>query len=137
MKLTRTIIYAIQATVEVAKARTNQPISCPKLAQNGNMPTRFLLQILRTLVSHGVLRSARGVGGGYYLSRSPNQITLLDIIGPFEEASAITDSQFTALSSSIREPVILALKRSGEAASRELERVTVFDLLYNDVTQTA
>jgi Rrf2 family protein len=51
------------------------------------MPERFLLQILRTLVTHGLLTSVRGVYGGYCLARSPEEISLLEIIeaidGPF------------------------------------------------------
>ena len=61
------------------------------------MPDRFLLQILRNLVAHGLLRSTRGVIGGYTLARDPDDISLLDIIeaveGPvtFELAEPATD----------------------------------------------
>lgn len=52
------------------------------------MPERFLLQILRHLVTHGILQSERGVKGGYMLVRSPDKISLLDIVeaieGPFD-----------------------------------------------------
>ncbi len=44
------------------------------------MPERFLLQILRSLVTHGILHSARGVDGGYTLERKPEEISLLDLI---------------------------------------------------------
>jgi Rrf2 family protein len=54
------------------------------------MPERFLLQILRVLVTHGILKSTRGVEGGYSLSRSPEAISLLEVIeaidGPLETA---------------------------------------------------
>jgi Rrf2 family protein len=56
------------------------------------MPERFLLQILRNLVTHGILRSTRGVEGGYALMRPPEQISLLEVIeaieGPFGAGSA-------------------------------------------------
>ena len=52
------------------------------------MPERFLLQILRSLVTHGVLESTRGVDGGYRLSRDANEISVLDVMeaidGPYE-----------------------------------------------------
>jgi Rrf2 family protein len=48
------------------------------------MPDRFLLQILRNLVAHGLLRSTRGVIGGYALARDPHEISLLDIIEAVE-----------------------------------------------------
>jgi Rrf2 family protein len=44
------------------------------------MPERFLLQILRVLVTHGILKSTRGVDGGYYLSKPADQVSLLDVI---------------------------------------------------------
>jgi Rrf2 family protein len=44
------------------------------------MPERFLLQVLRSLVNEGILKSTRGVDGGYRLARPLTQITLLDIV---------------------------------------------------------
>jgi len=44
------------------------------------MPERFLLQVLRNLVNHGLLKSTRGVEGGYFLLRPPGEISLLHII---------------------------------------------------------
>ena len=44
------------------------------------MPERFLLQILRNLVNHGILKSTRGVDGGYSLLRPAEEISILDII---------------------------------------------------------
>jgi Rrf2 family protein len=59
------------------------------------MPERFLLQILRNLVAHGILSSARGVDGGYMLGRSAAEISLLEIIeaidGPLTAAMPLGD----------------------------------------------
>lgn len=59
------------------------------------MPERFLLQILRNLVTHGILRSTRGVDGGYALTRSPEEISLLDVIeaieGPMDAGEPAAD----------------------------------------------
>lgn len=80
MKLSRTVSYALQATLQLAETETDQPVPCSKLAAEGKMPERFLLQILRNLVAHGVLESTRGVDGGYTLRQSPSDVSLLDII---------------------------------------------------------
>jgi len=53
---------------------------CSRLAKVGEMPERFLLQVLRSLVNHGLLKSTRGVDGGYALARPPNEISLLQIL---------------------------------------------------------
>ena len=81
MRLSRTVSYALQATLHLARSdAAGMPTPCSRLAAEGKMPERFLLQILRTLVKHGILRSTRGVGGGYVLERSPAEISLLEVI---------------------------------------------------------
>src|ERR1700680_2225111 len=80
MKLSRTVAYAIHATLQLAQSKSGVPVPCSRLATEGHMPERFLLQILRHLVTHGILHSTRGVDGGYALERKPEEISLLDVI---------------------------------------------------------
>jgi len=81
MKLSRTAAYALQATLQLAQSdASGVPIPCRCLATEGGMPERFLLQILRSLVTHGILKSTRGVEGGYRLDRNPEEISLLELI---------------------------------------------------------
>ncbi len=84
MKLSRTVAYAIQATMQLAQSGSLQPVPCSQLAAEGHMPERFLLQILRHLVTHGILHSTRGVEGGYTLERRPEDVSLLDVIEALE-----------------------------------------------------
>ncbi len=84
MKLSRTVAYALQATMQLAVSDSDTPVPCSQIASKGDMPERFLLQVLRSLVNHGVLRSTRGVDGGYMLIRSPEEISLLDVIEAIE-----------------------------------------------------
>lgn len=84
MQLSRTVEYALHATLQLARGAAGGPISSSKLAAVGVMPERFLLQVLRQMVTHGLLRSTRGVDGGYALARDPNEITLLDVIEAVE-----------------------------------------------------
>jgi Rrf2 family transcriptional regulator, cysteine metabolism repressor len=90
MKLSRTVSYAVKATLQLAQLEADAPVPCSKLASEGKMPERFLLQILRNLVTHGILRSTRGVDGGYALVRPADQISLLEVIeaieGPYDSA---------------------------------------------------
>ena len=80
MKLSRTVAYAVQASLHLARCESEVPIPCSRLAAEGQMPERFLLQILRNLVARGVLSSTRGVDGGYSLERAPEDISLLEVI---------------------------------------------------------
>jgi Rrf2 family protein len=84
MKLSRTVAYALQATLLLAKDTSRMPVACSKLAVEGKMPERFLLQILRNLVNHGLLRSTRGVDGGYMLVKKAPDISVLDIVEAIE-----------------------------------------------------
>ena len=71
MKLSRTVTYALKATLQLAQNSPSGPVPCGRLAAQGAMPERFLLQILRSLVTHGILKSTRGVDGGYVLWKEP------------------------------------------------------------------
>ena len=94
--LSRTVSYALQATLQLAATSSKDPVPCSRLAAQGHMPERFLLQILRNLVTHGILQSTRGVDGGYMLERKPTEITLLEIIeavdGPLVVAATIGEA---------------------------------------------
>ena len=78
MRISRAATYGILATVQLSESSSSPPIPCSQFAKLGNMPERFLLQVLRTLVNQGLLKSTRGVDGGYRLSRPLSQISLLE-----------------------------------------------------------
>ena len=80
MRVSRSTAYALQAALQLADAPEDVPVPCSQLAKAGEMPERFLLQLLRNMVNHGLLCSTRGVEGGYRLSRPAKEITLLSIV---------------------------------------------------------
>ena len=80
MRISRASTYALLATVQLSESSASPPIPCSQLAQLGDMPERFLLQVLRNLVNEGLLKSTRGVDGGYRLAKPLSQITMLDIV---------------------------------------------------------
>ena len=80
MRISRAATYGLLATIQLSESTSSPPIPCSQLARLGDMPERFLLQVLRTLVNQGLLRSTRGVDGGYRLTKPLSQISLLDIV---------------------------------------------------------
>ena len=84
LHISQTAWYALQATLQLAMVYPTPHIPCGRLAQAGRMPERFLLQILRTLVVRGILRSIRGSDGGYALAKPPAEISLLEILEAVE-----------------------------------------------------
>lgn len=93
------------------------------------MPERFLLQILRNLVNHGILRSTRGVDGGYALTRPPEKVTLLDLIeaieGPLDGSAVMIDGMPTDSRARLRH----ALDQVTSTSRRQLEAITLSQLL--------
>lgn len=129
MKLSRTAGYALQATLQLAQAGTSAPVPCSQLAAEGGMPERFLLQILRSLVTHGVLHSARGVDGGYTLNRSPDQISLLEVIeavdGPLASSAPVSEKFPEKSQAKLRE----ALDHVTAMARQQLQQIKIACLI--------
>ncbi|MGD9633856.1 MAG: Rrf2 family transcriptional regulator [Pirellulales bacterium] len=129
MKLSRTIAYAIHATLQLAGGERGVPIPCSQLATEGQMPERFLLQILRSLVTRGLLCSTRGVDGGYYLARPADQISLRDIVEAFDNPLAPTIPALDALSPDVRKRIMSSLHAASASAHNELSKLTMADLM--------
>jgi len=133
MKLSRTVSYALQATLLLAQEGTAAPVPCRRLAAMGKMPERFLLQILRDLVAHGILASARGVEGGYMLERPADRISLLDVIEAVDGPMASTLPSSDGLPAQSKSRLVRALSGATNSTRRELAGVKLADL----VPQTA
>jgi len=72
--------YALDALVELQLHGDAGPVPIAELARRRHIPVQFLEQLFATLRRAGVLRSQRGVGGGYSFSRRPGEITVLEIV---------------------------------------------------------
>ena len=130
MKLSRTVSYAVRATLQLAQKESSAPVPCSKLASDGEMPERFLLQILRVLVTHGILKSTRGVEGGYSLSRPPQDISLLEVIeaidGPLEMAGEPPPADSP---DDMQQRLQTALRQVTETSRKQLEAIKLSQLL--------
>jgi Rrf2 family protein len=72
--------YALAALVELYLHGETDPVPIAELARRRDIPVQFLEQLFATLRRAGVLRSQRGVGGGYNFARSPAEITVLEVV---------------------------------------------------------
>ena|SRR5882672_10994945 len=92
--------YAISALVELVAQGSDKPVPIGELAKRREIPVQFLEQLFAVLRRGGILKSQRGVKGGYTFARQPDEITVLEIVemldgalgaeaeGVFEEAAA-------------------------------------------------
>src|SRR5947209_15666974 len=84
--------YAVRALVELHRLGDDAPVPIAELARRGDIPVQFLEQLFATLRRTGILRSQRGVKGGYSFARPAAEITVLELVelldGAFGEGAA-------------------------------------------------
>lgn len=72
--------YALDALVELQLHGDARPVPIAELARRRGIPVQFLEQLFAILRRAGILRSQRGVGGGYSFARLPSEITVLELV---------------------------------------------------------
>jgi Rrf2 family protein len=84
--------YASRALLSLALHQDEQgPTSVRDIAERTGLPQPYLEQILLALKGAGLVRSKRGVGGGYVLARDPSEITLGQIVSAVDGPIAAGD----------------------------------------------
>lgn len=81
--------YAINALVHLAKLWEQGPTLIGDIARAENIPQKFLEAILLDLKKAGILASKKGKGGGYYLLRSPKEVSMADVVRLFDGPIAL------------------------------------------------
>ncbi|HCC59478.1 MAG TPA: Rrf2 family transcriptional regulator [Solibacterales bacterium] len=72
--------YALQALFDLATLSSKSPIRIADIARRQKIPQKFLELILASLKQGGFVESRRGAEGGYLLVRSPEQITVGEVL---------------------------------------------------------
>lgn len=80
MKVSTRGDYASRALLSLALHHGDGPTSVRDIAERTGLPQPYLEQILLALKGAGLVRSKRGVGGGYVLAREPEEIDLAQIV---------------------------------------------------------
>jgi Rrf2 family protein len=92
MKVSTRGDYAARALVSLAlHAEVSGPTSVRDIAERTGLPQPYLEQILLAVKGAGLVRSKRGVGGGYVLARAPEDITLAEIVSAVDGPIAVGD----------------------------------------------
>ncbi len=88
MKLSKKAEYAMRALLCMARDAETSTFAIQDISAREKIPLKFLEQILLALKNGGLLKSKRGVGGGYQFQKTPSRITLGEVVtlidGPFE-----------------------------------------------------
>src|SRR5437870_12360061 len=84
MRVSAKADYALRAVIELAVVGGEAPVKGERIAQAQEIPLKFLENILGDLRQAGIVRSQRGVEGGYWLARPPEEISVADVVRPVE-----------------------------------------------------
>jgi Rrf2 family protein len=77
--LSQTVEYALRAVVCVA-AESPQACTTGQIAKITRVPKAYLSKVLQALVRAGILHSQRGIGGGITLVKSPEKLSILEVV---------------------------------------------------------
>jgi len=129
MRVSAKVDYALRACTELAAAGDG-PLKGDRIAQAQQIPLKFLENILLDLKHAGLVQSQRGAEGGYWLSLSPEEISLAEVIraveGPIANVRGLRPEQveYAGTAAPLRD-VWIAVRANLRAV---LEVVTLADL---------
>ncbi|MFT7646001.1 MAG: Rrf2 family protein [Candidatus Poriferisodalaceae bacterium] len=83
--------YASRALLSLALNTDGTPTSVRDIAERTALPQPYLEQILLALKGAGIVRSKRGVGGGYVLAKEPSEITIASIVSAVDGPIGLGD----------------------------------------------
>ncbi|NLE87503.1 MAG: Rrf2 family transcriptional regulator [Myxococcales bacterium] len=133
--LTMKTKYALKALALLANATEGEPVLIATIAEREDIPLKFLQLILRELRQHGVLRSRKGPGGGYFLNKPAESLSLSALIrildGPIAPVPCLSKTAYQRCEGCRSEEtcgIRLVLRDVHEATLRVLDTTTLADL---------
>lgn len=129
MYLSKRSLWALKAILYIAGTGDTGLALAGTVAEQIGAPPHMLRKVLQRLALAGLLISQRGVGGGFFLVKTPEEITLLDIVLAVdgEDMDAANSVPFTATPAERNLESVLVLVR--DCCHSRLSQVTVKDLL--------
>jgi len=85
MRLSTKGRYAVTAMLDLALNGTDGPVTLAEISENQGISLSYLEQLFAALRSKGLVRGVRGPGGGYYLGRESDEVSIADIICAVDE----------------------------------------------------
>ena len=127
-KISKKIIYAIEAVIDIAYHTGEDPIQNIDIAKRQGIPKRYLEQTLQSLVRNSILVGSRGPKGGYRLAKEKRKIKISDIILSVQNTKE--NNQKNKLSKSeISEKIINPMLREiSNDSLKKLENISIEDI---------
>lgn len=90
VRFSRKIEYALLA-MQYITVNNNRVTSAKEISENFNLSFEFLSKTLQSLMKNGLITSQQGIKGGYLLGKSPEEITVADVVFAIEGKTSIVD----------------------------------------------
>src|SRR5262245_43854010 len=133
--LTKKSKYGLKAVLTLAEEAGRGPVLVSDLADRQRIPKKFLEAILLELKRHGVLQSKKGKGGGYFLRRAPDEITVGQVIrvldGPLALVPCASQTAYMRCEECLDEKtcgIRWAMKEVRDATAKILDNTTLAGL---------
>lgn len=122
--------YGIRALLDLAFHFDGQPVFLKDVAERQQISLSYLEQLISPLISHGMIKTARGKRGGIWLTKLPEEIKLIDAFqilqGPIALVPCLRSPTYCTRSGSCATQDIWS--ELGESISKVLESSTLKDL---------
>jgi len=87
MLFTKSTAYTLQALIELSKY--DKPIDVNTLSENTEIPKPFLAKLLQNLSKKGIIKSFKGIHGGFKLTKKPEEIKIIDLFKAIEDKESL------------------------------------------------
>ncbi len=91
MKLSTKSRYGLRVMLALAKEYKQNLVQLKDIAKREDLPEKYLEQIIISLKAANLVKSVRGAKGGYYLSKTPEKVTLREIVEKLEGPLSLVD----------------------------------------------
>lgn len=133
MKLTTKSEYSLLSLIFIARNQNKNFIKTDDICSYYNIPKKYLEQLLIILKNNRYIKAKRGAGGGYKLNKTPQEISIAEIVRLMDGALAPTESVSTYFYSitplTKEENVLKIFKKIRDFIADILENTTLKDLL--------
>jgi len=137
MKITQEADYALRVVIYLCKLDYGERVEAKVISEQEGIPLRFLLKLLRKLTQVDILKSYRGVKGGYAINKLPEQINLKDVIeaidGPICVNRCVIEPNFCNLNRSGVCIVHRAMTKIQKNLNSELESINFKQLVDGEI----
>ena len=132
MKLTNRSEYALLALVYLARKKPGVLTHGEEIAEQQEIPKKFLQQILHFLKLAKLVKSEKGKSGGYELCRAPDTITLAEVIrlfeGPLASTRSASENYYESTPIEREKKVLQVFRDIRVLVAEKLENTTLADI---------